>query len=298
MDAVRAWIENQPNWLLVLDNADILFYFDEQYTSHSQENSKNLYSFMPRGPTGTILWTTRDGGIAGSLVRHKQGINVGSMDASEAKDLLVGSGDIPIAENDTSAIETIIEKLDRLLLAISQAVAYIRRTSSTFQDYAKKLENENRRWKLLEKSEFDGHRRPNVPNSILKTWQISIDYIRMENPYAYSILHIIAYFNNQNIPFELIKAAIGSNVKRKDNRDEQDNVSDIGSNLSEDDDDVINAATRLEEFSFLRLRKAERGLRSYEMPKLVQEATRYSMGKKEKEQFFRSALEIMLEIFP
>jgi hypothetical protein len=48
MDAIRAWIETQSNWLLVLDNADALHHYGEQYASHSHDNSKNLHSFIPR----------------------------------------------------------------------------------------------------------------------------------------------------------------------------------------------------------------------------------------------------------
>ncbi|KAH6666143.1 TPR repeat protein [Halenospora varia] len=281
MDAVRDWIETQSNWLLVLDNADALHHFGEQFASHNHDNSRNLYSFIPRGPTGTILWTTRDGRIVGDLISSKQGINVGSMDTLEARELLVGLSDSVITDNDTLVI-----------------AAYIRRTSTTIQDYVKKLKKEKRRWKLLEESKFDRHRRPNVPNSVMKTWQISIDYIREENPYAYTILHVIAYFNNQNIPFELIKATVRSKDRQEDNKDKQDDDVDTEGNESEDDDDVVEAATRLNEFSFLRLRNSKSGLRSYEMHKLVQEATRYAIGKKESERFSKSALEIMLEVFP
>lgn len=145
MDAVRAWIETQSNWLLVLDNADALHHFGEQYASHSHNNSRNLYSFIPRGPTGTILWTTRDGRIVGDLISSKQGINVSSMDASEAKELLVGLSDSAITDDDTPAIDELIHKLDRLPLAILQAAVYIRRTSTTIQDYVEKLKKEKRR---------------------------------------------------------------------------------------------------------------------------------------------------------
>jgi tetratricopeptide (TPR) repeat protein len=298
MDHVRAWIEAQPNWLLVLDNADALHHFGEQYASHSHDNSKNLHSFIPRGPTGTILWTTRDGRIVGDLVGSKQGINVGSMDASEARELFVGLSDSAITNDDTLAIDELIHKLDRLPLAISQAAAYIRRTSTAVQDYAVKFNEEKRRWKLLEESKFDRHRRPNVPNSVMKTWQISIDYIREENPRAYTILHVIAYFHNQNIPFELIKAAVRSNGDQEDDKNEYNDDVDTESNEIVDDDDVVEAATRLKEFSFLRFRNSKSGLRSYEMHKLVQEATRYALEKIESEIFSKSALEIMLKLFP
>ncbi|KAH6664297.1 hypothetical protein B0J14DRAFT_569960 [Halenospora varia] len=132
----------------------------------------------------------------------------------------------------------------------------------------------------------------------MKTWQVLIDYIREENPCAYTVLHVITYFNNQNIPFELIKATVRSKGRQEDNKDEQDDNVDAESNESEDDDDVVEAATRLNELSFLRLRNSKSGPRSYEMHKLVQEATRYALRKKDSERFSKSALEIMLGGIP
>lgn len=101
-------------------------------------------------------------------------------------------------------------------------------------------------------------------------------------------------FNNQNILFELIKATVKSKDRQKDNKDKQDNDVDTKSNESEDDDNVVKAATRLNNFSFLRLRNAESGLRSYEMHKLVQKATRYTLRKEENKRFYKRVLEIML----
>jgi len=65
------------------------------------------------------------------------------------------------------------------------------------------------------------------------------------------ILHVIAYFNNQNIPLELIKATVRSKGRQEDNKDEQDYNIDTESNKSEDDDDVVEVARCLNRFSFL-----------------------------------------------
>lgn len=115
----------------MLDNADALYHFGGQYASHSYDNSRNLHSFILRGPTRTILWTTHDKRIVGDLIISSQGINVGSMDASEAKKLLVGLSTYAITDDDTVAVDELIHKLDRLPLPISQAAAYIRRISTT-----------------------------------------------------------------------------------------------------------------------------------------------------------------------
>ena len=95
------------------------------------------------------------------------------------------------------------------------------------------------RWRVLKATEFNRHRRRHVPNSVLETWSISIEHIRLDNEMAYRILHIIAYVNNQNIPFEIITAAgLYGNEERE-------------GDLGESKDRVLEAVARLREFSFL-----------------------------------------------
>ena len=304
MSAVRTWLESQSNWLLVLDNADALQYFGTEYAYSNRNESSNLYRFIPQGLTGKILWTTRDESVVGGLVGVQQGVNVTSMKLSEAETLLASISGFDVTGKDSKNATDLLKQLENLPLAIAQAAAYMRRTSASIAEYLAKLKKEKRRWKLLAEPVFDPHRRPDVPNSVMKTFQISMDHIRQENPCAYRILHIIAYFDNQDIPFELIKAAARSeDVQQVEEEDGDRQIGEITSeDEDEDEDDILTATTRLKEFSFLRLRNAKDGLRNYEMHKLVQEATRYALNNnKEKNnrlQFSKTALKIMAHNFP
>lgn len=73
LTAVREQIERGRRWVLILDNADDLGLFGVGQTpqrgSQTQvaEEARILYDFIPRGPTGTVLWTSRDERIAGTL---------------------------------------------------------------------------------------------------------------------------------------------------------------------------------------------------------------------------------------
>jgi tetratricopeptide (TPR) repeat protein len=304
MSAVRTWLESQSNWLLVLDNADALQYFGAEYTYSNRVESSNLYRFVPQGLAGTILWTTRDERVVGGLVDVRQGINVTRMEQLEAETLLAKLSGLAIAGGDSKDATELLRQMDKLPLAIAQAAAYMRRTSTSIAEYVQKLKKEKRRWKLLAEPVFDRHRRPDVPNSVMKTFQISMDHIRQENPCAHRILHTIAYFDNQDIPFELIKAAARSRDMQQVEQEESDKQMEEEEMTDEDEDvdDILTAATRLKEFSFLRLRNAEDGLRNYEMHKLVQEATRYALDNdkemKNRLQFPKKALYIMLSMFP
>ncbi|KAH6883986.1 hypothetical protein B0T10DRAFT_137753 [Thelonectria olida] len=114
-------------------------------------------------------------------------------------------------------------------------------------------------------SDSDRHRRPEVSNSVLETWRISTERIRAESKMSYRILHVIAYVDSQDIPYDLIAAASRRSIVDED------------STRQATDFEVQQAIMRLEEFSFLSLRRKEDGGRSYEMHKLVQEAIRYGL---------------------
>jgi hypothetical protein len=117
----------------------------------------------------------------------------------------------------------------------------------------------------------------------LEAWSISIERIRRDNEITYRILYIITYVNNQDIPFEIIAAA-GLYDDKGDEGDEGEE--------GENKDRVVEAVTRLKEFSFLGIRREGRDIRSYEMHKLVQEATRYglSMRNSDDEAYFSNAI--------
>ncbi|KAK1837152.1 Tetratricopeptide repeat-domain-containing protein [Podospora conica] len=305
--AVRERIESTPSWLLILDNADDLALFGVAQTPHptshgqTEQSATSLNDYVPRVGTGTVLWTSRDERIVGTLVSPRRGIRVGRMEPKEASILLERSMNQEVGSDEVVDAEKLLEELQWLPLAISQAGAYLRRTSTPIGEYLSKLAERKQRWRILKTTEFDRHRRCNVPNSLLETWSISIERIREENEMAYRILCIIAYVNNQDIPFEIMAAAalFGDRGKKAAGL-----FGDRGKkgDPEQDEDRVKEAVTRLKEFSFLGIRAEGRNTRSYEMHKLVQEATQYGLchaRDSEDEAYFSSAaLQIVAKLFP
>lgn len=261
LDAVRSSIEAQPRWVIVFDNADDLKLFGVVEANRTDES---LYKYIPQGSHGTVLWTSRNKKIQGTLVGSTRGIMVPPMTRDEAKSLLIAASGDTSAVEDTE-IDQLLEELERLPLAVSQAGAYIRQTSTTIKEYLDRLMQGSKRWDLLEMNGFDRHRRPEVSNSVLETWKISTARIREESELSYRILHVIAYLDSQDIPFELIMAAT------------QYDVGDNGKAKEIPENEVELAVARLVEFSFLDVRREERDSQSYEMHKLVQEAVRYGL---------------------
>ncbi|PON29870.1 hypothetical protein TGAM01_v201236 [Trichoderma gamsii] len=265
LEAVRDGIAALSNWVLIIDNADDLRLFG---VGQIAEETKTLFQYIPHASTGTVLWTTRDAHITGTLVGQRQGIEVARMTFDEAKQLLLtfGSAEPSIEE---AEIDSLVEELQLLPLAIMQARVYMQRTSTTPKEYLSLLAQHKKRWIILNVNEFNRHRRPRVPNNVLETWTISMTRIRQESENAYNVLHVIAYVSNENIPHEVITTAL----KHLDNCLKDDS--------EELESEAVKIITRLKEFSFIGIRKGEGDGRNYEMHKLVQEAIRYglSMGK-------------------
>src|SRR3569833_111874 len=311
LGAVRERIETGPRWLLILDNADNLGLFG---VGGAAGNAANLYDFVPRGPAGTVLWTSRDERIAGSLVGARRAINVVRMTADEARTLFERVRDKKIDDDEAGDATTLLDELERLPLAISQAAAYMRRTSTPINRYLSKLKKGKKRWRVLGETEFDRHRRPEVSNSVLETWNMSVEHIRRENQMAYKILHILAFVDNQSISWEVIRGAAvfdeaGGTGDSEDGEDgevcedsedgEDSEDSEDGEDGDDGDDDILKAITRLREFSFLGLLASD-GSRAYEMHKLVQESIRYRLATlaEDEAHYLKAALRLISSLFP
>ncbi|KAK8028999.1 hypothetical protein PG991_006055 [Apiospora marii] len=315
LQAVRQQIEAGTNWVLVLDNADDLALFNvgcatqQSHTAQASASGSILHNAVPRGPHGTILWTSRDQQIAGSLVGARQAVHIVQMTAQEATTLLETVRNEETKEEEREDVQRLLDELGCLPLPISQAAAYIRRTSTSIAAYLSEIQKRKKRRKLLGRSEYDRHRRPEVSNSVLETWDISVDHLRRENKMTYDILHVLAYLDNQQMPLHLIREAArlaertpvkltrsgGDGTRSSESEEEEDGDSD-----SDGNDYILEAITRLREFSFLSIRElgASASQRAYEMHKLVQEAARYRLEKGKAAYFARAAFEVVDNLFP
>ncbi|PCD20349.1 hypothetical protein AU210_016216 [Fusarium oxysporum f. sp. radicis-cucumerinum] len=313
LDAVCNEIEARPKWLMILDNADNLRLFGVGQTK-GEGMDENLHKYVPCMSQGTVLWTSRDAHIVGTLVGARRGIEVRSMAVGEATTLLARVRDEPLTAEEAveeAGVNALLQELQCLPLAISQAGAYMRRMSMTAEQYLDLLGQGKTRWEVLKVSDSDRHRRPEVSNSVLETWRISTERIRTESQISYQILHVVAYVDSQDIPQELMVAAgryDAGSVGSVGSQDSTRQVSEL---------EVLEAITRLREFSFLGLRQTDDGGRRYEMHKLVQEAIRYGLrvrgsvvptignalkldkGPKEDEGYYYSkALQVVDDLFP
>lgn len=105
----------------------------------------NLDKFIPRGLKGQALWTSCDKRIAGGLVAVRRVINIPKMTPNEAKELFDSVRNNRVGNDEGRYVVALLDELKWLLLAISQATVYIRRTLIIVEEYVSKLKDGKKR---------------------------------------------------------------------------------------------------------------------------------------------------------
>ena len=198
--AVKGWIEEQTCWLIVLDNADDLKLFKQARASHQLHKDKTpnpeLLQFVPKGSNGTVIWTSRDGSILGKLISANAGVEVGKMTYQESLRLFQTLSGRPVTDTASESEKELLNHLEMLPLAISQASSYIRKTTVSTQQYVRAFTESEERQSNLLSTEFDEIHRSDVPNSVMHAWLISMKQIAEESGCGERILNIIAFLDN------------------------------------------------------------------------------------------------------
>ncbi|KAH6840587.1 P-loop containing nucleoside triphosphate hydrolase protein [Chaetomium sp. MPI-CAGE-AT-0009] len=251
---VLSWLSNGRNgrWTMILDSADdsnVLY----GPISDDNANGRSFATYLPQSRNGSILITTRNKDLAFRLTGyHENIIEVGPMAQEEALRLLEKKlGSRP----DPDVAANLVNALDYVPLAITQAAAYIRarapRTSPS-KYLADFRASEGKKSKLLEYDAGDLRRDGGSPNAILTTWQLSFEHIRSERPSAAELLSLMSFFDRQGIPaWVLHPSAIsdhamgqpregdsGSSGSATDSDTDDDTEEDINSDFEDTDDDL------------------------------------------------------------
>ncbi|RPB00628.1 TPR-like protein [Choiromyces venosus 120613-1] len=240
---VKKWLESPASgdWILVIDNADN----EDDFAGNDSAISK----FVPQGSKGTIIFTTRS-----RVIASRQGckvIEVGKMTDQEARMLfftrLGSSGTIGL--DDDRALGKILDALDHLPLVIVAAAACMAETNTS--------------------PEVD------MTESILSTYFITYDKIKEQIPLAGDLLRLIAFFNRQNIPEELLLQS--------------------GLEGVEDEDRFREATGKLLGFS-LATRAKDQPM--YELHRLVHRSIQIYLSTEGMSEWRNKALEVISRLFP
>jgi tetratricopeptide (TPR) repeat protein len=209
---VCKWLNDTEDvpWLMVLDNADQTANFlsvEGETTAEISTISTYMASYLPSkfNHSQFLLVTTRIRDIGEHLSRGQPCVNVGPFSAQEARDLLQAKLRA-LGDCSTPAMDTLVEILGRIPLAITQAAAFINRNKISVQEYVRELDLDKQNFmQYLSKDLQDPRRELGFPNSIFRTWKLSFDQIQTDSPRAAEILSLMAMLDGQKIPVDLVR---------------------------------------------------------------------------------------------
>lgn len=182
--AVREWLKEHTDWLLIMDNADEL---------------PDVEPFVLSKPHGHIILTTR----WHPSVKFAKLLPLEVMDTEEGRRFLLGRTDRSPKGEELDAAGQLAEVLGGHALALEQAGAYIAETDTSFADYLKLYEKN--RFSLLSqygafKDEHNKHRL-----TVTATFKGSLARAQELSSLAEDILHFCAFLQPDAIPEELFQ---------------------------------------------------------------------------------------------
>ncbi|CUS11372.1 unnamed protein product, partial [Tuber aestivum] len=197
---IKRWFEGSASgdWILVIDNADN----EEDFTGNSGPISK----FVPQGPRGNLIFTTRSLRVASWQGCER--LDIGKMEEDEARALFLRRFDSPDGlneEEEKEAITRILESVHHIPLAIVGAAAFMTETQTPPSTYwAIFQESDERAKSLLSQPFWDIQREADITDSTLATYFVTFDQITRQLPLAANLLRLIVCFDRQNIPEQLL----------------------------------------------------------------------------------------------
>ncbi|KAL4975282.1 hypothetical protein BDW66DRAFT_167301 [Aspergillus desertorum] len=197
---VLQWLARPGNtsWLIIFDNIDQ--YSPIQGHGHC---GYDVYEFFPKADHGSIMITSRLQG----LTELGKSFPVQKLIYKDATQLLLQSSGFSVndiartgAEQDLADLASL---LDGLSLAIVIAGAFLRQTGTTVKEY---LELYHTSWFDLQSQ--SAPTRQYRQGNIVQTWIITYEEIQKRDPTAAKLLLSLAFFDNQDIWYELIQKGL------------------------------------------------------------------------------------------
>jgi hypothetical protein len=171
---------------MIVDNVDDGSMFFEERNFFG----KTLSEYIPQSSKGSVLFTTRNRDLGVDITPDQDPIDVPLMSLEEARTLL---GDKIRGESTEIEQLELLEELDYLPLAITQAAAFMAKRRNTVSQYIGLYQqSDSRKIQLLSHKFADSRREASPMESVVTTWVISFEYIRTENPRAADLLSLMS----------------------------------------------------------------------------------------------------------
>ena len=175
VQAVRRWLEGNPRWLLVLDNAP---------------GPAEVRDYVPRGATGHVIITSRHQAWADVA----SPLSLGVFARTEAVSFLLDR----TGETDEDAADALADEMGDLPLALAHAAAYVEETGRTLAGYLELFRD--RRQELL----AQGSPSAQYPISVAAAFELSFERLEAASPAGAALLNLAAFLAPDDIPTSLV----------------------------------------------------------------------------------------------
>ena len=196
--AAKCFLESEEakGWLMVIDGAD---------DAKALSGTKQLHRLLPEPIGGSIIFTTRTRRLALDFVHNAEYIvYLDRLDLNDATELLQNK--IGKLDKDSNHVTKLVEMLEGLPLALSQAASLIATSCISVEHYID-LFSESEAAKIELLSDGLPYKDENITKSVAITWQISFKRIEQMDEFAAHILCFAACLHCREIPIILLPKA-------------------------------------------------------------------------------------------
>ena len=204
LSLVKGWLESSDsgNWLLILDDLDDVALLKPGFKETSRRAS--ITTFLPKNASGCVLLTTRNTKVGHLVAGRSNTISIGPIDQEVGIRIIRQRLPDFIAFSDED-LNTLLEILEYLPLAITQACSFIAENNISVSEYVEVFRgNSEDVLELLSEDLPDITRDQFRPNAIIRTFLMTFDQIRSESPKAADFLSLMSMLDWQQIPRFLI----------------------------------------------------------------------------------------------
>ena len=210
---IKDWLDSTQSgtWVMFVDNAEDPSEFTDIVETGKPSVQNRISDLLPRSQNGCIVFMTRNKQAGIRLATANGIILLPKMDPKDAHELLkIRSGEgVP----DETLAKELLEGLDYLPLAISQAGSYMAENSISVIEYLEMYkESEDSKIELLSEGFEDLAIDSQAGSSVAATWSISFEQIEKSNILAADLLAYMACLDQQPVPISLLRLH-GSSVQ-------------------------------------------------------------------------------------
>ncbi|KAN0078814.1 hypothetical protein V8E54_005327 [Elaphomyces granulatus] len=181
VDAVKAWLSlpNNTRWLMIYDNYD-----NPKLAGNTDPAAVDIRKYLPESYQGSIIITTRS-----SEVKISHHIQIKKLEDIRNNIKILSNKSRQEGLLDDSDAVKLANELDGLPLALATAGAYVYQVAISSSDY------------LRPGPELSSYE----DRMLYSTWQLSFDQVKQRNELSAKLLRLWAYFDNQDLWFELLR---------------------------------------------------------------------------------------------